>query len=266
MTSQHADLSRFLGDKAPVVLVEVREAKGSTPRERGAFMLVTRRAIFGTIGGGQLEFQAIDTARSLLDGGLTRDERSVALGPEIGQCCGGHVTLDFSILDTERRAEIERRAAVAAEAHPAVYVFGAGHVGRALANALAPLPLNVTVVETRKDMLDMVENDAVTTRLVAMPESVVAEAPPGAAFIVLTHDHALDFLICEAALGRADARYVGMIGSRTKRVTYERHHLAQGGTRDQLGRLVSPIGAGLDDKRPEVIAALVAAEVLKAVL
>jgi xanthine dehydrogenase accessory factor len=149
---------------------------------------------------------------------------------------------------------------------PHVYIFGGGHVGHALAAAFAPLPVKAVVVETRADMLEGIP-DIVEIRLTPVPEEMVRDAPAGAAFVVLTHDHALDFLIVAEALKRDDAAYVGMIGSKTKKATFKSWFLkTAGGTEESFARLVSPIGGdAVKDKRPAVIAALAAAEIMAAV-
>jgi len=265
MTSLSRSLGDFLSSTSAVALVEVVTAKGSTPREAGAWMLVSSAAIFGTIGGGQLEFMAIDAARALLVGEGGSETLDIPLGPEIGQCCGGRVELAISVIDAIKREELLRVARADDAARPHVYLFGGGHVGTALAGSLSLLPLHVVVVETRADALDDMPL-GVETRLTSMPEEVARAAPAGSAFIVLTHDHALDFLIVAEALGRADAAYVGMIGSKTKRETLRRWYLGEaGGTEEAFARVVCPIGgADVKDKRPAVIAALVAAEVTRA--
>ncbi|MFN3548865.1 MAG: xanthine dehydrogenase accessory protein XdhC [Mesorhizobium sp.] len=304
-------LRAFLDAHADVASVTVTEAKGSTPREAGAWMLVAPTAIFGTIGGGQLEFMAIDRARELLGAGQSpsrggrpegtggggadlaeegpsfanaarrgdphprplpaggRGEAaltlSIPLGPEIGQCCGGRVGLSISRLGDDDRATLIAAAEAEDARLPAVLVFGGGHVGRALARALSLLPVRATVVETRADALEDLP-EAVATRLTPMPEELVREAPPGAAFVVLTHDHALDFLIVAEALRRDDAAYVGMIGSLTKKATFRSWYLKTAeGSEAGFARLVSPIGGTtVRDKRPAVIAALAAAEIMTA--
>jgi xanthine dehydrogenase accessory factor len=148
---------------------------------------------------------------------------------------------------------------------PHVYVFGAGHVGNALCRALNLLPLRTILVDTRQAELDAAPQGT-ETRLAAMPEDVVAQAPASSAFLILTHDHALDFLILKEALERNDAAYVGMIGSKTKRATFNSWFKREGGDLAALARLVCPLGGmALKDKRPEVIAALTAAEVMIAV-
>ncbi|QKC99309.1 xanthine dehydrogenase accessory protein XdhC [Mesorhizobium sp. NZP2298] len=318
-------LKAFLASAGRVALVEVAGTKGSTPREKGAFMLVSQTAIFGTIGGGQLEYMAIDKARQMLfsplEGGeeqsaegrekandlafsatsvrshgegqsAKRPERGlpegtartsstaartppggfaatldVPLGPEIGQCCGGRVEVLIRLIDRaiEQRLIAE---AEAEEAHlPHVYIFGGGHVGQALASTIALLPVHGVVIETRAEALeDMPET--VETRLTPMPEAEVRNAPAGTAFAILTHDHALDFLIVAEALKRNDAAYVGMIGSKTKKATFKNWFLKSAeGSEAEFSRLVSPIGGdAVKDKRPPVIAALAAAEIMTALV
>ncbi|TDK39768.1 xanthine dehydrogenase accessory protein XdhC [Rhizobium deserti] len=244
------------------VLVEIVEARGSTPREAGTFMLVSSTEIWGTIGGGQFEYMAIDNARAMLSGGGER-VMDIPLGPEIGQCCGGRTKLLFTAMNDELRQRLERQLQTDQQGRPAVFLFGSGHVGLALAYALAPLPFAVSVVETREEALQ--ELPAQTSRrLTAMPEALVETIPAGGAAVILTHDHALDFLIAQKALARPDLAYVGMIGSKTKRATFSNWLRREGGDETMLSRLVLPIGgSAVRDKRPAVIAALVAAELLQ---
>ncbi len=150
---------------------------------------------------------------------------------------------------------------------PHVYVFGAGHVGDALTMALSLAPLRVVLVDTREEELTACTVPRIETCLTAMPEAVVRAAPEGSSFVILTHDHALDFLIAAEALKRADAAYVGMIGSKTKRATFRNWLTREIGRADLFDRLVCPIGAtALKDKRPPVIATLAAAEIMTAAL
>lgn len=228
-----------------MIRVRVLSARGSTPREAGAEMLVTATTTQGTIGGGQLEYMAIDRARQM----LARDEASaqmdIPLGPEIGQCCGGRVILS---LDRERPTPAD---------HPDALIFGAGHVGRALARALDPLPVNAILIDSRPDELAQATGP---TRLTALPEAEIRRARPGTSVIIVTHDHALDFLLAAEALSRTDLPYTGMIGSATKRAQFTR--FARARNLDPAA-LICPIGAGYSrDKRPELIAAFTAAELM----
>lgn len=256
-------LAEFLERSEQVVEVCLVEVKGSSPREAGTVMYVAEGGLFGTIGGGQLEYMAIDEARAMLGRGMASGEMDVPLGPEIGQCCGGRVRLSLTVMTADDKARAMARDEAEAQARPHVYVLGAGHVGRALADLFQHLPYACFLVDTRAEELSLSEA-RVARRLTALPEAEIAAAPSGSAFIVLTHDHALDFLLASAALERGDAGYVGMIGSATKRARFESWCRAEC---DGLSAaaLVCPIGAGGSaDKRPAVIAAQVVAEVITA--
>ncbi|MEO0995361.1 MAG: xanthine dehydrogenase accessory protein XdhC [Pseudomonadota bacterium] len=246
-------LDTALETAAPLAEIRITQARGSTPRAAGTWMLVTADAQAGTIGGGALEMTAIEAARALLVSGRTDETLAIPLGPAIGQCCGGHVTLSLRRLDAAGRQAARARLAAERAADPAVLVIGAGHVGCALARALALLPLRTQLIDTRAEALADVPY-GIDATLTALPEAEVRGAPAGAAYVILTHDHALDFLVTREALARGDARYVGLIGSATKRTSFARWlgpdapHL--------LPRLTCPIGAGgPPDKRPAVIAA-----------
>ncbi|MBA3324997.1 MAG: xanthine dehydrogenase accessory protein XdhC [Rhodobacteraceae bacterium] len=256
------DLRALLSGDEPVVLVEVVSVQGSVPREAGAWMLVTGAAKAGTIGGGQLEYIAIDRARQMLRRGTNCERLIVPLGPDIGQCCGGRMTLALTEIDAGLAATLRRRLDAEAAGLPQVLVFGAGHVGRALAAALTLLPVRTVLIDQRAEELALAPA-GVETRRSPLPEAEAAAAAPGSAFVVLTHDHALDFLVAAAALARGDATYVGLIGSKTKRARFRAWRMRSGARPDAALRgLTCPIGGPSGDKRPAVIAALVAAEII----
>lgn len=249
-----------------IVLVGIEAAEGSTPREAGACMAVSPNAIAGTIGGGQLEFHCIDIARHMLSDGAEDQLLDIPLGPQMGQCCGGRVRVSLRHAGAAEIALFSAREKAEAAARPPVLIFGAGHTGRALAQALAPLPVSVSLIDDRDDVMSALPA-AVTCIRMADPVDAIVSAPANAAFVVLSHSHALDYRLAEAALARGDAAYVGMIGSTTKRARFESSFLRSGGRRETLTRLTCPIGGSdVDDKRPEVIAALTAAELVRCLL
>ena len=189
-------------------------------------MFVARDRQEGTIGGGQLEYLAIDRARRMIALGERQATMTVALGPDIGQCCGGKVELAF---DRERPAP--------REAGPPVLIFGAGHVGRALARALRLLPLAPRLIDTRAAELALADLD-IPAMLSALPGSGNPRRASGRRLCdPQAFDDALDFLLAAEALQRTDAAYVGMIGSRSKRATFA-HHAAREGV--DIGALVRP--------------------------
>jgi xanthine dehydrogenase accessory factor len=218
-------------------------------------MVVTAGSAHGTIGGGHLELQAIAQAREMLaaaergvpaPGPVTRD---VALGPSLGQCCGGAVTLLLEPL-----------------LPPAwnVAVFGAGHVGRALVGLLGGLPCRVSWIDARAGEFPA-EVPAGVERIVAeAPADEVADLPAGCDVVVMTHSHELDQEIVEAALRRHDLRYLGLIGSATKRARFLARLAERGFPPDQLARLTCPVGVpGAGGKLPAEIAIAVAAQLLQ---
>lgn len=267
MATKREDIRDFLRREPGCVFVEVTGAAGSTPRDTDAWMLVAAEGLFGTIGGGQLEYMAIDHARRSLRQGVQAEAMNVPLGPEIGQCCGGRVGLSFTQMSFELSTFLIARSDREMAARPHVYVFGAGHVGDALAMALSLVPLRIVLVDTREDELAASTVPGIETCLTAMPEAVVRDAPAGSSFVILTHDHALDFLITAEALRRNDTAYVGMIGSKTKRATFKSWLSREVGRPELFDRLICPIGGtAVKDKRPAVIAALAAAEIMTVAL
>ncbi len=256
-------LMEFLSPPGAMILIRLDRVEGSAPREAGTTMIVRENDLYGTIGGGFAEHDAIAHARALIAGRETARERVTILGPDSGQCCGGRLTLSFTPVSESLARDLIEEARATEEANRPVMIFGAGHVGKAIARALAPLPLRVTVVETRSDELEDLPAN-IRPLLAALPEAALSELPSGAAVLILTHDHALDFLIAREALLRDDLAYVGMIGSATKRASFAGHWKREGGAPERLDRLTLPIGgSAVKDKRPAVIAALVAAELLR---
>ena len=251
-------LEQFLA-KERAINVRIAAVRGSSPRDAGAWMLVSENAMLGTIGGGQLEYIMIDEARRMLRDEVDHLELDVPLGPEIGQCCGGLVKIELSAV---RKTEpIFNRLQNEIAAQPDVLIFGAGHVGKALVLAMSLLPVNPILIDQRANELPQL--DGVQTRHSVLPERDVRTAKPGSAVMILTHDHALDFLIAGEALQRNDLAYVGMIGSKTKRAVFKNWLRENEPVETSIDNLICPIGGTqVKDKRPEVIAALVAAEII----
>ena len=237
----------------PAVLVTVLRADGSTPREAGAKMVVSPDGLAGSIGGGHLELEALRIAREMLaarDGEppppMTRD---LGLGPSLGQCCGGAVTLLFEpVFPPAWR----------------VALFGAGHVGRALVRLLGDLPCRVDWLDPRVAEFPASLPPNVRAVVTDDPAGDVAELPAGSDVVVFTHSHDLDQAVLEAALRRRDLGYLGVIGSRTKRARFEARLLERGLTAGDMARFACPIGVpGVTGKRPAEIAIAVAAQLLQ---
>lgn len=344
-------LDALLTLASPAVLVTVALAEGSVPREAGACMVVGPDWQADTIGGGHLEFKACEHARAMLAASICRaddHDEAVAhthtrlqrfpLGPTLGQCCGGAVTLAFEMVSpatlagvrllsrrleaglpswrltplspgftaqpilcdeagfvlapTAELATSEPMSAAAAALAPllsaprcqvvedsggqrwlalpclpprcVLLLFGAGHVGAAIVDVLGRLPCSVTWVDEREHLRPARLPDNVIFEATDTPEALVANAPAGASFLVMTHSHPLDQRLAEAILKRSDAGWFGLIGSRTKRIQFERRLLARGIDVAALATMECPVGLpGITGKEPAVIAIAVVARLLQ---
>ena len=251
---------RWREEGRAAVVVEVAATRGSVPRETGTRMLVSADAVLGTIGGGHLELSAIaDARRQLAEGGAAHGQH-IALGPTLGQCCGGALDLRFVPLadddPTHWRAEAPRFE---------LQLYGAGHVGRAIVRLLAELPCRVSWIDEREDEFPPDLLPPHIQRLCVEPvEAEVAAAPPGCFYLVLTHSHDLDLALAQAILARGDFGFFGLIGSATKRARFENRLLARGLPAERVARMVCPIGLpGIGGKEPQMIAIAAVAQLLQ---
>ena len=279
-TSASPLIETFLSRLArqPAVLVQVASTQGSVPREAGSWMAVFPDRLIGTIGGGHLEYQAIAKARAQLAGAVagaagTAGEVALrfALGPALGQCCGGVVYLSFQpVSASDIPALAARLGAAALNALVPVALFGGGHVGHALVQALAPLPFRLSWIDSR----DGVFPDSVPPRVVCEHsepvQAAVASLAPRSRVLIMSFSHAEDLDVLAACLKRhreqADLPYIGLIGSKTKWSTFKRRLEARGFTPAELAHVTCPIGVpGITGKEPEVIAVAVAAQLLQTI-
>lgn len=246
------------------MLVQVARVEGSTPREAGAAMVVTRESAQGTIGGGHLELKSIALAREqlALEERKSGFEVRFPLGPALGQCCGGVAHIRFDLCEKG----VVPPGVLAAQPKPMFHLvlFGAGHVAQALVQVLAQVDCKITWVDSREQQFPEQVPESVTVEYSEEPADEVRYAPPGAYYLVMTHSHALDLTIIAAILKRGDAGFVGLIGSKTKRARFE-HRLADAGfAAERIATIVSPIGArGITGKAPGVVAIAAAAELLQ---
>lgn len=243
-----------------VARITLSRVRGSAPREEGATMLVTRDGMAGSIGGGTLEWHAMAEAQRRLAKGPSRSVTQHALGPDLGQCCGGHVDLLTEVFDASNfdtwKDEVPPKART-------VYLFGAGHVGRALVLVLAQTEFHVNWIDPRPNAFPAVAPATVTMVQSETPHDVFATAPANSLVFVMSHSHALDLAIVDAALRCPQIAETGLIGSATKRARFERRLLAMGHAQHVIDQLICPIGiGGVQSKRPEAIAISTAAQLL----
>ncbi len=294
--------AQWLQAARPALVIRVHAVRGSAPRETGARMLIGNEQVLGTIGGGHLEWQAIDLARKALaeatahapmqplkadlrdalphtpmqaaNKPLAAWQQTFALGPTLGQCCGGVVDLAFEPLT---KATLQAWTLPEPRFH--LELHGAGHVGQAIVKLLADIDCTVRWIDERADDHETCGADApglpTPDAIAALPphirfvnteqaETEVADAPPGACHLVLTHRHDLDLRIIHAVLQRGDFAFAGLIGSQTKRAKFMHRLEAMGVPDKALARLTCPIGLPeLTGKEPAVIAISVVAQLLQ---
>lgn len=237
---------RWQHEGRQAVWVEVIEARGSVPRGVGAAMLVTADEAWGSIGGGHLEWQALALARAGRFG-----EHPFALGPSLGQCCGGALRLRLLPL-----ADWQPTALPPPRFH--LELYGAGHVGRALVRLLSDLPCSVRWIDAREDE----PFPALPPHIEVLHSEGAEPCPEGAHVRVMTHRHDLDLRITEQLLREGRCASLGVIGSATKAARFRRHLQAKGLPAE---RMQCPTGLpGIAGKEPAVIALAVAAELLQA--
>ena len=294
---------RDIAPHEPAAMISVLASEGSAPRGAGTRMLVTAGAMQGTIGGGQLEYRAVEQARAILahPAGSWRIQ-DYPLGPLLGQCCGGRVRLLVEHIDlatlgwiadaAEERVLVSTLTATGIDRHVSadtiptalsargpvplagttfaeivgrrrrpVYLFGAGHVGQAIARHATNLPFCLAWFDTRP-AFEMIDGVAIVPE--ASIAACVAEAPADSAILILTHDHALDYQLTKAALERHPVAFVGLIGSATKRARFDARLDREGIPAEARARLTSPIGiARVAGKEPDVIAISTLAQLLQ---
>ncbi len=253
---------------APAVRIVVAEVQGSGPREPGAWMAVFADTLVGTIGGGHLEFEAIAHARALLGGQPVERRRRFALGPALGQCCGGVVHLAFEPLAAADRDRLRAQAQRELQSQMPVALFGGGHVGRAIVQLLGTLPVRTTWIDSRDEIFPADLPANAQAEHSDPVQGAVADLAPGSRVLIMSFSHAEDLDIVAACLKRLrdrdDLPFVGLIGSKTKWATFRHRLEARGFSQAELAQVTCPIGVpGIAGKEPEVIAVAVAAQLLQ---
>jgi xanthine dehydrogenase accessory factor len=243
-------ISQLNEQKERFIIVTVIKRYGSTPREAGAKMVVTSNAVYGTVGGGSLEFVAIEKARDLLDSGQHEITfESFSLSTDLGQCCGGKAELLFEPVSPY-------------SFH--VSIFGAGHVGKALIKVLGNLPCEVTWIDSRSDQFPASVPSNVRVLVKPASDIIDEDVKFGSYVVIMTHDHTEDFKILDAIASREDLPYLGVIGSKTKKNKFYQMLDEAGVKQELIQRVKIPVGInGITSKLPEEIAVSVAAELLK---
>ncbi len=278
---------------AAAVLITITRTRGSAPRDAGTRMAVALATdaaaliVGGTIGGGNLEYKALEIAQNMLksepknalempvfetttsSSDPSRENRAFPLGASLGQCCGGWVEMRFEVITAAQNVSTAYWIQALRDAPPPnafnVMLFGAGHVAQALAPMLCAIGANVVWIDNREGAFEWgnhIKSANIETITTDAPEAEIANAPSGTYFIVMTHSHALDQVITHAMLQRDDASFYGLIGSKTKRKLFDNRLSMRGFSQSALGNLTCPLGIeGINSKEPAAIALAITAQI-----
>ena len=267
------EFEHFIKTEKDIALIELITVKGSSPREVGAWMLVSPQKCLNTIGGGVLEFSMVAEAKKMMeDRSVDKLSFKSNLNPEFDQCCGGVVSCQISTVTKSTIKMIEKRIKNEISKYKSLYLFGAGHVGKSIIKLGLNLPLKITVTDSRLDLVKGLQNqfrdyvDTIKFNVDAIPERIIKSSPENSAYLVMTHSHATDFSLIEEILSLKKIGYVGMIGSKSKKISLQKY-LKRKNISDNTADLVKcPIGRPIKfsgRKSPEVIAALTISDILE---
>ena len=267
------EFEHFIKTEKDIALIELITVKGSSPREVGAWMLVSPQKCLNTIGGGVLEFSMIAEAKKMMeDRSMDKLSFKSNLNPKFDQCCGGVVSCQISTVTKSTMKMIEKRIKNEISKYKSLYLFGAGHVGKSVIKLGINLPLKITVTDSRLDLVKGLQNqfrdyvDTIKFNVDAIPERIIKSSPENSAYLVMTHSHATDFSLIEEILSLKKIGYVGMIGSKSKKISLQKY-LKRKNISDNTADLVKcPIGRPIKfsgRKSPEVIAALTISDILE---
>ena len=267
------EFEHFIKTEKDIALIELTTVKGSSPREVGAWMLVSPQKCFNTIGGGVLEFSMVAEAKKMMED-RSEDKLSFKsnLNPKFDQCCGGVVSCQISTVTKNTMKMIEKRIKNEISHYKSLYLFGAGHVGKSVIKLGINLPLKITVTDSRLDLVKGLQNqfrdyvDTLKFNVDAIPERIIKSSPENSAYLVMTHSHATDFSLIEEILSLKKIGYVGMIGSKSKKISLQKYLKRKNISDNTVDLVKCPIGRPIKfsgRKSPEVIAALTISDILE---
>ena len=245
-------LSKNINFNSKIVKAKIIEVKGSSPNSLDDIILISTDTIFGTIGGGNLEYLVIDEARKLIDNNIANKVMNIPLGPGIGQCCGGYVQVKLSLHNNSKDAL--KNEYFVNDFKSNLYVFGSGHIGQALISKLENINFNTFIIDSREDYLKMTNIKDINYLLSKKPWEIVSKLEDNSYFIVLTHSHDYDLKILNEILKKNNT-FVGLIGSLTKKKRFYKRLIDNGHNKSIVEKIECPIGIDIgNSKDPNEIA------------
>ena len=245
-------LSHNINFNNEIVKGKILDVKGSSPNNIDDIILISQDTIFGTIGGGNLEYLVIDQAKKILNKKVKNKILSIPLGPGIGQCCGGYVQIELSLHKNSKNAL--KNESLKKNIKPNLYIFGSGHIGQAIISKLENINFNTFIIDSREDYLNMTNIKDINYLLSKKPWEIVSKLDDNSYFIVLTHSHDFDLKILNAVLKKNNT-FVGLIGSMTKKKRFYKRLINNGHNKSIVEKIECPIGIDIgNSKDPNEIA------------
>ena len=244
--------------KKEVIKAKIINTEGSVPREKGIYMMISKDDIFGTIGGGHLEFLVINKSKDLLKNGIKKSETlNIPLGPGIGQCCGGYVQIQLTH-HANGAGSIENSLK-----NNNLFIFGAGHIGQALSSKSLNLNFNIHLIDSRKNFLLMNKYEDIEYILAKQPWKLIKNLSLNSYFIILTHSHDYDFKIINEILIYKSFKFIGLIGSKTKKNRFASMLEKNGHEKKLINLIECPVGLKINhSKEPNEIAISILAKLI----
>ena len=260
------DIDKIKIIKKNVILATIIKAKGSVPRNENVSMVISSSMQFGTIGGGELEYQITRESKSLLNT-LNYNQKIIELplGPSLGQCCGGFVKIQLNkfkngkdlLLKNNLKEQIISK-------NQNLYIFGAGHVAKALLSKLDGVGFNIFVIDSRENFISKINADYVFPILSKEHNVIIKNTPSKSYYLIMTHSHQLDLTICDLLLKKNDYEFIGLIGSKTKKTRFTKRLIEIGYDQKSINNIECPIGINsIKGKEPDVIAISIIARLLE---
>jgi len=250
--------------KKEIIKAKLISTEGSVPRDAGTFMLITSKYLFGSIGGGQLEYSVIQKAKKFLNEKeiINNEIINIPLGPAIGQCCGGYAQVKITKYDNGLQSLKNEKLKI--NKLDNLYIFGAGHVGQELSSKSVDLDFNVHLIDSRKEYLKIQNEKEIIPIFTTFPWMIVKNLPKKSYYIVLTHSHDYDFKIINEILNLNTFQFIGLIGSKTKRKRFSNRLVKLGHNQYLINKIECPIGLkNIASKKPGEIAISIIARLLE---
>ena len=245
-------LNNEINYKDLIVKAKIFNIKGSSPNNIDDLILISNDTIFGTIGGGNLEYLIVKEAKKLIDNKINKKSLNIALGPNIGQCCGGYVQIKLSL--HKNSLEALKNEKLYDDKNTNLYIFGAGHIGQALISKLENINFNTFLIDSRENFLKMTNINNINYLLSKKPWEIVNRLKDNSYFVVLTHSHDYDLKIINEVL-KKNFTFLGLIGSKTKKNRFFKRLIDNGHNKSLVETIECPIGINIgNSKDPDEIA------------